>query len=134
MQRQRTHPTTWLLLLCAAVLAAVTACASAPVRNQLELGYATVDAAVAGIRNRVLRGATTKEQATRDLDRVALVKQRLDSVREAYERCAALQAPAAASAPPATRSPCVDVAQLMQGLQPDLLTLERELRAKEQGK
>jgi len=102
-------------------LALLTACAGQPIRNQIDLGYSTVDAYVAGVKNRLLRGATTPAQANADADRAARMKAGLDKAREFYEQCVVASKSQA----------CTDYVSLMNGMQPDLLALEKELRAKE---
>lgn len=110
---KRTHPTTWLMLLCAALFA--IACATMSVRDQLAFGYSAVDAYMAGVEDRVLRGAMTKEQATKAVDNAKQTKAKLDRAREAAARCN-------------WQMPCPDFVNLL----PDTRALERELRAKEQ--
>lgn len=104
--------------LVAIIAVVLVACSTVSPRNQLDFGYSTVDAYVAGVKNRVLRGATTKEQATADAERATRMKTNLDQARMAYEKCQ-------------EKLPCTDFTFLMNGLQPDLLALERELRERE---
>lgn len=109
-----------VMFLCAVLLAA---CASMPdPRAQIALAQSTVDSYVTFVAGRKARGLVGQAEANAAADRAERAMAGIAEVRKALALCA----PAAPTCQPFTLS--------MQTLQPTLLELERELRAKEGAK
>lgn len=104
-----------LFILLAAVLLA--ACATVNPRAQIDLAYSTVNSYVDATKVALARGRITPDQAVKAADNADLALKKLALAREVLSGCAA--------------QPCADFTALMNGLQPNLLELERELRARE---
>lgn len=91
--------------------------------GQLTTGYNTVNAYVQWGKESLARGAISTTQAQAASERARKATATLDTARTALEGCNA------APATPTTALPCSNYLTLMQGLQPALWELERELRA-----
>ncbi len=102
------------------VLVILAGCASGPpsVNTQLKAGYDTTAAYADLARTSLLRGRITAEQAAKASANAKKARDTLDAAALALAGCK----PAA---------PCTGYTDLMSALQPTLLELERELRARE---
>jgi multidrug efflux pump subunit AcrA (membrane-fusion protein) len=102
------------------VLVVLAGCASGPpsVNTQLKAGYDTTAAYADLARTSLLRGRITAEQAAKASANAKKARDTLDAASVALAGCK-------------PDAPCTDYTNLMQALQPTLLEIERELRAKE---
>jgi hypothetical protein len=106
------------VLLAAAALI-VAACASMPTMPaQLKAGYETVTAYQAIVTQALERDRITSAQGAQALANARKAKATLDQARIVLAGCKPDQ-------------PCTEYADLMAALQPSLLELERQLRARE---
>jgi hypothetical protein len=107
------------LMGCALVLAACAGMAKAPsLSSQLDAAYATTAAFVQVTEQSLERGRITADQATKASANAKKVKDTLDAARVALAGCV-------------PEKPCTAYTDLMSALQPSLLELERELRARQ---
>jgi hypothetical protein len=108
---------TRVLLAAAAMI--VAACASMPTMPaQLKAGYETVTAYQAIVTQALERDRITSAQGEQALANARKAKATLDQARIVLAGCKPEQ-------------PCTEYADLMAALQPSLLELERQLRARE---
>ena len=106
------------LLLAAGALLFVVACATQSLNTQLKAGYDTVTGYQAFVAQALDRDRMTVEQGDRALANARKAKATLDAARLALAGCK-------------PEAPCTEYTSIMQQLQPALLELERELRARE---
>lgn len=102
----------------AMVLAAACATGAPSVNTQLKAGYDTTTAYADLARTSLLRGRITAEQASKASANAKKARDTLDAASVALAGCK-------------PTAPCTGYTDLMSALQPTLLELERELRAKE---
>lgn len=107
-----------IVVLATALL--MTACATgAPsLSSQLDTAYATTSAYVQVTTQSLERGRITADQAAKASANAKKVKDTLDTARVALASCVPEQ-------------PCTKYTDLLSALQPSLLELERELRARQ---
>jgi hypothetical protein len=105
-------------LILAFLISLLVACATVSQNSQLKFAYDTVSAYTDSTATALMRGRITPDQASKASANAKKARDAVDTAAIALAKCV---------------SPC-DPSTILNGLQPTLIELEKELRAREGAK